>query len=255
MPLLTPHLWLLELLLEIAIPAAAYFLIWFGRRLFYPRVRQFQLPQATTYGTDELQHSIQETRATPLLPIQLESPYRASWTRTFDAAFGGGLFLAALVLGGVIFAGGGALWSEQGFWLACACSVASTLVVSVLGGLLVRCNSVINDDGYVLTTISPFTSAIFYTRALLMLVAWIVPVVATPAHSATLLQRAIADWCTLMGFLPAIKPLRERCLFFMLQFGAIDLPSERPRALRLICGHTLLVYAYQLVVLWALQRA
>jgi hypothetical protein len=254
------ELWLLELGLEVAVPAIVYFLIWFGRRLFYgPRAAQFRLPPNTTYGSGgevASQHSIQETTTTPLLSIQLVSPYRQPWTQAFDGILVGGLLLAAVVLGVLMLATstGKAVWSNQWFWLSCVCCLVASIIASIIGGLLVRCNAVINDDGYVLATIPPLTSAIVISQASVVFLAWLIPVVFTPIHSSTLLQRSLADWFTLLGFLPLIKPLRERCAIFMVQFSAIDLPSERPRGLRLVCVHTLLVYAYQLAVLWSLQR-
>ena len=40
------------------------------------------------------------------------------------------------------------------------------------------------------------------------------------------------------GFLLLIKPLRERCLFLMIQFNSLDRPEDRPNSLNwLVAGN------------------
>ncbi|CAK4634830.1 unnamed protein product [Aphanomyces euteiches] len=188
--------------------------------------------------------------------------YDTAWTSTFDLLFIG--VIAVLLLGLVVWTNiaQAALWSSSPFWLALALKAIGLLVVSTLAGMACRLFCVVDDRGYVQTTISlkfkvrddnpPATSwldQISYTRQCQLAAAYLIPLLNlwTSAATNAVLELAWSYLAVLVCYLVQIKPLRERITWCMVQFNGIDLPDDRPHSLQwlvlndLLSGFALLV--------------
>ncbi|KAG9416100.1 hypothetical protein AC1031_000499 [Aphanomyces cochlioides] len=174
--------------------------------------------------------------------------YGTAWTSTFDLLFIG--VIAVLLLGLVVWTNidQTALWSSSPFWLTLALKAIGLLVVSTLAGMVCRLFCVMDDRGYVQTTIS-LKFKISYTRQCQLAAAYLIPLLNlwTSAATNSVLELAWSYLAVLLCYLLQIKPLRERITWCMVQFNGIDLPDDRPHSLQwlvlndLLSGFALLV--------------
>jgi dolichol kinase len=133
------------------------------------------------------------------------------------------------------------LWQRSDYWLSQLPKLALMMTVSTFGGLLCRYLLTVGDGakdkGYIHTAKHPWFR-VNYTRKLQHFMAYLIPLVFEPVAGCSdgPLFLFWGDFFTLLGFLVFIKPLRENCTFFMIQFNALDRPEDRPHTLKWIIG-------------------
>lgn len=115
------------------------------------------------------------------------------------------------------------------------------MLVSLLGGLVCRYFCVVDEKGYIVTTVNSVFK-VNYTRKLQHFAAYMIPLLSSGSNSEHKgpLELAWGDLFTLLAFLVLIKPLRERFTFFMLQFNSLDRPEDRPNTLKWIIAGNIL---------------
>ncbi|KAF0699590.1 Aste57867_9841 [Aphanomyces stellatus] len=167
--------------------------------------------------------------------------YSAPWTSTFDVFFLGGMFVFAIALVVCTSALQPVLWSNHKFWSAQAFKVFGMLVVSTLAGFVCRRFSIVDDKGYIITSINS-AFKVNYTRKCQHFAAYLIPLL-NPWEvetDDTPLELAWAYFLTLVCFLVLIQPVRERFVWCMLQFNGLDRPEDRPHTLQWLVAGDLL---------------
>ena len=165
--------------------------------------------------------------------------YDAPWTKTFDLVFLVGWFASLLVLSIFTF-----FYHEQGnidrdFFLFGLTKIVIIGIVSLLGGLVCRKFCGTDEKGYIVYT-RPTGFKVNYTRKIQHFAAYLVPLINPFGHHEGLLPHLWETQFVMLTFLLLIKPLRENCRFFMLQFNAMDRPEDRPHTLKwIILGNLL----------------
>ena len=165
--------------------------------------------------------------------------YDAPWTKTFDLAFLIGCIVALI---GLIS------WSvfdndksniDQAFFAFCLVKIVIAGAVSLIGGLLCRKFCDTDEKGYIIYT-RKTAFKVNYTRKLQHFAAYLVPLINPFGKHAGLLPHLWETFFVMLTFLVMIKPLRENCRFFMLQFNSMDRPEDRPHTLKwIILGNVL----------------
>jgi len=170
-------------------------------------------------------------------------PYIEPWTKTFDIVFliAMLLFFPLLILSSYLTMP--EILSNPAVWLNFAIKFGVMVVASLIGGVVTRLCAEIDDRGYITTGADMKTKSkvkgfkVNYTRKIQHFAAYAVPVLMASPIEKGALELAWSDWCTLMGFVILIKPLRELSSFFMMQFNALDRPEDRPHTLKwIVCG-------------------
>jgi len=165
--------------------------------------------------------------------------YDAPWTKTFDLVFLIGWFIALIALIYLTFWGhlhGKIDWNFLSFSLT---KIVIVGVISLLGGLLCRKFCGTDEKGYIVYT-RPTKFKVNYTRKLQHFAAYLVPLINPCGKHEGLLPHLWETLFVMLTFLLLIKPLRENCRFFMLQFNSMDRPEDRPYTLKwIILGNLL----------------
>jgi len=165
--------------------------------------------------------------------------YDAPWTKTFDLAFLIGC-IAALI--------GLVAWSvfdldksdiDRDFFAFCLVKIIIVGIVSLVGGIICRKFCDVDEKGYIIYT-RKTAFKVNYTRKLQHFAAYLVPLINPFGKHAGLLPHLWETFFVMLTFLVMIKPLRENCRFFMLQFNSMDRPEDRPHTLKwIILGNVL----------------
>jgi len=97
----------------------------------------------------------------------------------------------------------------------------------------------VDEKGYIIYT-RKTAFKVNYTRKLQHFAAYLVPLINPFGKHAGLLPHLWETFFVMLTFLVMIKPLRENCRFFMLQFNSMDRPEDRPHTLKwIILGNVL----------------
>lgn len=165
--------------------------------------------------------------------------YDAPWTKTFDLVFLLGCFAALIGL---------TVWSVLGydksnidrdFFAFCLVKIILVGTVSLIGGLVCRKFCDTDEKGYIIYT-RKTAFKVNYTRKLQHFAAYLVPLINPFGKHDGLLPHLWETFFVMLTFLLMIKPLRENCRFFMLQFNSMDRPEDRPHTLKwIILGNLL----------------
>jgi len=217
------------------------------RVVWRPREPKFRLPkQVPVYGTmiyeryDSFVDSIcdEGDDSDVIYAGQVAGTYEERWTKTFDLAFLMFMmfYLVMLIIMTTVLQY--SLWTNREFWLYLIPKFLVMSLVSLVGGIVCRYFSIMDDNGYVLTTrISLFK--VNYTRKFQHFAAYLVPLLINPPQSCNCsgpLELVWGDYVTLLPFLLMIKPVRERFTLCMLQFNSLDRPEDRPHTLKWLIG-------------------
>ena len=165
--------------------------------------------------------------------------YDAPWTKTFDMVFLIGWFCAliALIIFTVIFRGRYDI--DLAFFSFGFTKIIIVGAISLLGGLLCRKFCGTDEKGYIVYT-KPSKFKVNYTRKLQHFAAYLAPLINPFGKHEGLLPHLWETLFVMLTFLLLIKPLRENCRFFMLQFNSMDRPEDRPHTLKwIILGNLL----------------
>ena len=165
--------------------------------------------------------------------------YDAPWTKTFDLAFLVGCFAALIVLSiWTVF------WYDKNsinwqFFAFCLVKILIVGAVSLIGGMICRKFCDTDEKGYIVYT-RKTAFKVNYTRKLQHFAAYLVPLINPFGKHTGLLPHLWETFFVMLTFLVMIKPLRENCRFFMLQFNSMDRPEDRPHTLKwIILGNVL----------------
>ncbi|MGL4595249.1 MAG: hypothetical protein ACRCUY_11005 [Thermoguttaceae bacterium] len=165
--------------------------------------------------------------------------YSKKWTQTFDFVFLIGWIVAVVVLLIVTMFLQPTMFQEYGFFRFCAIKIGVMCVIGLLGGLLCRYYCKTDEHGYILAGSHKWFK-VNYTRKLQHFAAYLIPLLGPAAAPFGLLPHLWESLFVLLAFLLLIKPIRERCTLFMLQFNAMDRPEDRPNTLKwIVCGNLL----------------
>lgn len=165
--------------------------------------------------------------------------YDAPWTKTFDLAF---LFMWIYALIGLSLY---TYWYDskgiidRDFFAFGLTKIIIVGAVSLVGGLLCRKYCGTDEKGYIVYT-RPTKFKVNYTRKLQHFAAYLAPLINPFGKHEGLLPHLWETLFVMLTFLLLIKPLRENCRFFMLQFNSMDRPEDRPHTLKwIILGNLL----------------
>lgn len=159
--------------------------------------------------------------------------YDTPWTRTFDLVFLIGWILALIVLTLVTVLhhdGDSVDWNFFAFGFT---KIVIVGTVSLIGGLVCRKFCDTDEKGYIIYT-RPTKFKVNYTRKFQHFAAYLAPLINPFGKHEGLLPHLWETLFVMLTFLLLIKPLRERCRFFMLQFNSMDRPEDRPYTLKWI---------------------
>jgi len=175
--------------------------------------------------------------------------YDADWKTTFDfklVIFMFVTFIGLMVWTGLCYP---ELLTDYMFWLMQLPKVGVMMLVALLGGLTCRYFCPTDTKGYI-TTSKHNVFKVNYTRKFQHFAAYMVPLVITYKSTVTgPIVDAWGDWFTLLAFTLLIKPVRENCKFFMLQFNSLDRPEDRPNTLLWIIGGNILPGLF-MIIFW-----
>ena len=165
--------------------------------------------------------------------------YDAPWTRTFDLVFliGWLLALAALTVCTIF-------WYEKGdidaqFFSFGFVKILVVGAVSLIGGLVCRKFCDTDEKGYIIYT-RKTAFKVNYTRKFQHFAAYLAPLINPFGKHDGLIPHLWETLFVMLTFLLLIKPLRENCRLFMLQFNSMDRPEDRPHTLKwIILGNVL----------------
>jgi len=121
--------------------------------------------------------------------------------------------------------------------------------VALIGGITCRHFCEVNNAGYILTSKAD-KFKVNYTRKFQHFAAYMVPLIVkykSPVSGP--IDDAWGDWITLLAFTLLVKPVRENCKFFMLQFNSLDRPEDRPNTLKWIIAGNILP-GLILIIFW-----
>ena len=165
--------------------------------------------------------------------------YDAPWTKTFDFVFLLGWVAAlAALFGCTIYR------HEQGdidaaFFTFGVTKILIICAISLLGGLLCRKFCGTDEKGYIVYA-QDTRFKVNYTRKLQHFAAYLAPLINPVGVHKGLLPHLWETLFVMLTFLLLIKPLRENCRLFMLQFNSMDRPEDRPHTLKwIILGNVL----------------
>ena len=187
---------------------------------------------------------------------EVAGDYSADWRGTFDMVFLVVMLVALAVLCILTQVYVPELWHDSFFWVSQLPKVGAMFAISIFGGALCRYFSVIDDKGYILTTVSS-RFKVNYTRKLQHFAAYVVPLLVRPDPNAStsVLYLAWGEWFTLLAFLLMIKPIRERSTFFMLQFNSMDRPEDRPNTMKWLIGGNIIPGMFLIILFTHLYSA
>lgn len=165
--------------------------------------------------------------------------YDAPWTKTFDLAFLIGCFVAMIGLIAWTVFGYDKSNIDRDFFAFCLVKIIIVGAVSLVGGMICRKFCDTDEKGYIIYT-RKTAFKVNYTRKLQHFAAYLVPLINPFGKHAGLLPHLWETFFVMLTFLVMIKPLRENCRFFMLQFNSMDRPEDRPHTLKwIILGNVL----------------
>ena len=165
--------------------------------------------------------------------------YDAPWTKTFDLVFLIGWLVALAALSAVTICWHNQANVDRDFFIFGAAKILIVGTVSLLGGLLCRKFCDTDEKGYIVYT-RPGKFKVNYTRKLQHFAAYLAPLINPFGRHDGLLPHLWETLFVMLTFLLLIKPLRENCRFFMLQFNSMDRPEDRPHTLKwIILGNLL----------------
>ena len=165
--------------------------------------------------------------------------YDAPWTKTFDLVFLIGWLCALIALSAYTVAFRDRYDIDLSFFSFGLTKIIVVGAVSLLGGLLCRKFCGTDEKGYIVYD-RPSKFKVNYTRKLQHFAAYLVPLINPFGKHEGLLPHLWETLFVMLTFLLLIKPLRENCRFFMLQFNSMDRPEDRPHTLKwIILGNLL----------------
>lgn len=165
--------------------------------------------------------------------------YDAPWTKTFDLAFMIGWICALIALGIFTIIYRDRYDIDLTFFSFGFTKIIIVGAISLLGGLLCRKFCGTDEKGYIVYD-RPSKFKVNYTRKLQHFAAYLVPLINPFGKHSGLLPHLWETLFVMLTFLLLIKPLRENCRFFMLQFNSMDRPEDRPHTLKwIILGNLL----------------
>lgn len=165
--------------------------------------------------------------------------YDAPWTKTFDLAFLIGCFVALIGLIAWTVFGYDKTNIDRDFFAFCLVKIIIVGAVSLVGGMICRKFCDTDEKGYIIYT-RKTEFKVNYTRKLQHFAAYLVPLINPFGKHTGLLPHMWETFFVMLTFLVMIKPLRENCRFFMLQFNSMDRPEDRPHTLKwIILGNVL----------------
>ena len=128
---------------------------------------------------------------------------------------------------------------DRDFFAFCLVKIIIVGAVSLIGGIICRKFCDTDEKGYIIYT-RKTAFKVNYTRKLQHFAAYLVPLINPFGKHAGLLPHLWETFFVMLTFLVMIKPLRENCRFFMLQFNSMDRPEDRPHTLKwIILGNVL----------------
>ncbi|RHY46308.1 hypothetical protein DYB28_006180 [Aphanomyces astaci] len=233
---------LIEVAGLIALPIASLFITVLLLRVVFKPKDDLASRKSPNYGT--IHSPFYPAEDDSIYAGQVDGNYVAPWTATFDLAFLLSMLLSLVALVACTSLLQPELWVNLHFWLGLAIQAASMLLVSTLGGLVCRAFGIVNDKGYLLTTISA-TFKVNYTRKWQHFAAYILPLLNPWSFvdddddiAAQQLPLLWSYFSILLSFLLLVKPLRERFVWCMIQFNGLDRPDDRPHTLKwLLAGN------------------
>ena len=165
--------------------------------------------------------------------------YDAPWTKTFDLVFLIGWFCALIALSIVTIIYRDRYDIDWPFFSFGFTKIVIVGAISLAGGLLCRKFCGADEKGYIVYT-GPTRFKVNYTRKLQHFAAYLVPLINPFGKHEGLVPHLWETLFVMLTFLLLIKPLRENCRFFMLQFNSMDRPEDRPHTLKwIILGNLL----------------
>ena len=144
--------------------------------------------------------------------------YDAPWTKTFDLVFLIGWFCALAVLSIVTIIYRDRYDMDWPFFSFGFAKIVIVGAISLAGGLLCRKFCGTDEKGYIVYT-RPTRFKVNYTRKLQHFAAYLVPLINPFGKHEGLVPHLWETLFVMLTFLLLIKPLRENCRFFMLQFN------------------------------------
>ena len=165
--------------------------------------------------------------------------YDAPWTKTFDLVFLIGWIIALAALTAVTLWGHVHGKIDREFIFFSLTKIIVVGAISLVGGILCRKFCGTDEKGYIIYT-KPTLFKVNYTRKLQHFAAYLVPLINPMGKHEGLIPHLWETLFVMLTFLLLIKPLRENCRFFMLQFNSMDRPEDRPNTLKwIILGNLL----------------
>ncbi|ETV89713.1 hypothetical protein, variant [Aphanomyces astaci] len=247
---------LIEVAGLIALPIASLFITVLLLRVVFKPKDDLASRKSPNYGT--IHSPFYPAEDDSIYAGQVDGNYVAPWTSTFDLAFLLSMLLSLVALVACTSLLQPELWVNLHFWVGLAIQAASMLLVSTLGGLVCRAFGIVNDKGYLLTTISA-TFKVNYTRKCQHFAAYILPLLNPWSFvdddndiAAQQLPLLWSYFSILLSFLLLVKPLRERFVWCMIQFNGLDRPDDRPHTLKWLVAGNLVPGFVVVVVLNAL---
>ena len=185
-------------------------------RIVYPPPAAMDPSRTPKYGTLPT-HSLKQIST--LSEGEVAGDYEADWKTTFDYVFFIAMFLFFILLCILTALFESHLFYSPSFWLLQIPKLATMIGVSLLGGLICRKFCQVDVHGYIITNKSS-KFKVNYTRKLQHFAAYMVPLVISSTEHGPL-ALAWGDFFTMIGFLVLIKPVRESCDLFMMQFNSL----------------------------------
>eukprot|EP00397_Hematodinium_sp_SG-2012_P013918 GEMP01014143.1.p1 GENE.GEMP01014143.1~~GEMP01014143.1.p1 ORF type:complete len:432 (+),score=97.75 GEMP01014143.1:137-1432(+) len=217
----------------IVAPFVLLLLMWVWLRLIW---KASVMPSQNKDGKKKL---LQEGEASQSQLI----PYCTPWTQTFDLSFLISMILFFPFLYGMSYLTMPDILSNPLVWQNLFIKFGVMVCASLVGGVCTRLCAETDERGYIATgddlktVVKVKGFKVNYTRKIQHFAAYAVPILMSSPIPKGALELAWSDWCTLMGFVILIKPLREASSFFMMQFNALDRPEDRPHTLKwIVCG-------------------
>ena len=159
--------------------------------------------------------------------------YDAPWTKTFDLVFLILWIIALIVLSVFTYFTNAAGSIDREFFAFSLTKIIIVGAISLLGGLFCRKFCSTDEKGYIIYS-RPTKFKVNYTRKLQHFAAYLAPLINPFGKHEGLIPHLWETLFVMLTFLLLIKPLRENCRFFMLQFNSMDRPEDRPHTLKWI---------------------
>jgi dolichol kinase len=214
-----------------------------------PTKEQLAIDKEMHKQIEKIQESYGALAKEDCIEGEVMGDYEAPWTSTFDLSLV--IFMAVTLVIMIIWTSlvYPELWSDPLFWIMQFPKVAVMMAVAVIGGITCRYFCAIDDSGYI-TTSKHSVFKVNYTRKFQHFAAYMVPLVIK--YKSTVsgpIIDAWGDWFTMVAFMLLIKPVRENCSFFMLQFNSLDRPEDRPNTLKWIIAGNILPGLF-MIIFW-----